>query len=394
MRSIEANLDSLPLLHTLPESYRLLCFDGLRGICSVIIVAGHLLTYWVPVEDEAFAARFPFLALEYLTEVSLFFLISGFTLVHVYDPTGDAFAFDSRVFFWKRAGRLLPVYYLSLFISLPALLVYHDIFAIITSIVFSVLCLQSLSVVGNDLNGPLWQVSSFVICYLSFPRLLRRLRTLSTSILLFLLGALYLLPVLCMILWLKNLGLGSFIIMHISTWSRLPQFIIGMGTALVARRVPLKSPSVIADSVSCLLLINKLACTLLMERARPDFGFWFFYMYVCEYALVPLQALWLSALANPSCGGLTVALLTTRPVLFLGRISYTVYCLHWPLIIWIGWAFKGIIPQRNLYGLVGWFAFPPLAIMPILLVVLCIAALVCWLIEEPSRRAIEAQMLK
>jgi peptidoglycan/LPS O-acetylase OafA/YrhL len=60
-------------------------FDSLRGIASVIVVLGHLLTYWTPNTDNA---AFPQFAIEYLSPVTLFFIISGFTLVTVYDKDG------------------------------------------------------------------------------------------------------------------------------------------------------------------------------------------------------------------------------------------------------------------------------------------------------------------
>lgn len=120
---------------------------GLRGISSLTVVVGHLLTFWVPNEG-----LFPTFGLEYLSAVTLFFVISGFCLVCVYDksdapdhdgtaPLGNAA--DRRKFWRRRIGRLAPLYYLGMLLAVPQLIIYQDKFSIIASAVLSPLWLQA-----------------------------------------------------------------------------------------------------------------------------------------------------------------------------------------------------------------------------------------------------------
>jgi hypothetical protein len=123
--------------------------DGVRGLASLFIVVGHILTYWTPNKE---GAAYPQLGLEvratrsgrrgasqcatapapgprdqHMDATSMSpddILQKGFTLTLVY---GDAEVLSSRdarrAFLWKRFARLGPIYYLSLLVALPQLLV-------------------------------------------------------------------------------------------------------------------------------------------------------------------------------------------------------------------------------------------------------------------------------
>jgi peptidoglycan/LPS O-acetylase OafA/YrhL len=66
--------------------------------------------------------------LQFLSAVTLFFVISGFTLTVVYGDAGALSSRDARrSFLWKRFARLGPIYYLSLLVALPQLLVRDDV---------------------------------------------------------------------------------------------------------------------------------------------------------------------------------------------------------------------------------------------------------------------------
>jgi hypothetical protein len=53
--------------------------DGIRGLCSVIIVLGHIFVYWTPAwPGDAAAAheKYPVFGIEYLSPVTLFFVMT------------------------------------------------------------------------------------------------------------------------------------------------------------------------------------------------------------------------------------------------------------------------------------------------------------------------------
>jgi hypothetical protein len=79
---------------------RLDALDGIRGLCSLWVVVGHLIEFWISNDGQG---DFPVLALEYMSGVTLFFLISGFTLVVVYDrPGSDTATASSLLTTWEQ----------------------------------------------------------------------------------------------------------------------------------------------------------------------------------------------------------------------------------------------------------------------------------------------------
>lgn len=125
-----------------------------------------------------FPVSYPLYAPEFTSVVTLFFVISGFTLTCVYNQPlhekegGAAPESPShpspyrpiplRPFLVKRLARLAPVYYFSLLFSLPIFIEYNrhtPEHQMVWCIIPTLLGIQSLVVPYVGWNLPVWQVS-------------------------------------------------------------------------------------------------------------------------------------------------------------------------------------------------------------------------------------------
>jgi peptidoglycan/LPS O-acetylase OafA/YrhL len=408
-------------------------FDGVRGLAALTVVVGHILTFFTPLAtprppgqahaaddaaDADFSARWPAFGLEYLSPVSLFFVVSGFTLVHVYerppqradDPLPLSTRAQRRAFFRKRLARLAPVYYAGLLLGVVPFVIYtrSDAAALAVGFPASLLGLQSL-VLWNAQNwdGPLWTVSAFVVCYACFPAMLCRLRRCSYA-------RLRLVSLSCSgvsaavgVTFLGRTGLSLTWVLHFFALFRLPHFALGVASCLMAQRRPAARPTLRAELCSAALLLNMLVCAALTAVVVPRISayIWLLYSHYAEFLLPPLHAVWLSALAAPpapdgccgAAGGPTRRLLASRPLRRLGDVSYALYCLHFPTLQWAGWAVAraGVslhaVPLRTPSFITAWFNFTPAAIAPLLAVCVAVASVAHVVLEKPARAAILQQ---
>src|SRR5215208_4516862 len=103
------------------SSVHLTFIDGLRGIAILLVVLRH---YYMAVYNDGLPRWFDALGLGYIG-VHLFLVLSGFCVAWAYvGPKARPFA--ARDFFYRRATRILPAYYVALLIALllsPRLLV-------------------------------------------------------------------------------------------------------------------------------------------------------------------------------------------------------------------------------------------------------------------------------
>jgi len=371
-------------------------FNGLRGIAACIVVIGHLLTYWV---GDPKGSTFPVFGLDYLSAVSLFFVISGFTLVSIYDKD-DQVPFSAagsiKTFLRRRVARLLPLYFLGLVLDIAVLVVYFPPIAWALGVPIALLGLQSWTC-GQAIvwNGPLWTVSAFFWCYLSFPWLLRRLRAHRLCVLQ---GLLVLVLTICFALpsiWMPLMGWNTALCLHTLFVFRLPQFVAGTIAGLLVRQAPLKSPRWALWISTGLLVASVVACAV-GTGVRTGSERWVFsniYPLFAEFFTTTLFVVFLMALSSPRVKDSLVAkFLSSRPLTYLGDISYALYCTHWPVLVWSAWsvAAKGVskdaVPVQT--DPLGWFFFPTWAIVVLLPVALVVAAIAHHILERPARKAI------
>ena len=362
---------SLSALHLSP-------LDGVRGLAATMVVLGHLLTFFSPRADRrtwllasppppptgapAAAplppftpfvddAPWPLVGVEFLSAVTMFFVISGFALVATYSgadsPLGAAFV-------RRRVARLLPMYCAGLALGLVPFLVYtHDPATLTVSVIASLSVTTAIISPGQlsgAWDGPLWTVSAFAVCYALFPWLLRRLQPLSCAQLRAACLGLAALSATIGIAWIGATGLAATPPLHFFALFRLPQFALGVARALLAQRRPLRRPVLRAELCSAALGLNLLACALAVasvagRQTGPAASLlWWKWCYLAEFALPVLHAEWLAALSSPAgARGLSARLLSSGPLRLLGAWSYSLYCIHFPLIQWLAWTAAGRI---------------------------------------------------
>ena len=412
---------------------RLAPLDGVRGLSALVVVVGHILTYFVPRAEPhtllqtpppapppgapgappsppAFghgAHPAPF-GLEYLSAVTLFFVVSGFTLVSVYEkpalpgaPPPLSTPEQRRTFIRRRIARLAPVYFLGLAIGVVPFVVYSlpgSPVAFAISVVSSLLCIQSVVLyAATGWDGPLWTVSALAICYALFPYLLAVLRRLSYRQLRVVSITMGSVSTAIVCGFLSSTGLNLAGVLHFFVGFRIPHFVIGMVAALMTQRRPQRRPVLSAEVCGLLLLANFAACALitaaLTDGARVYV--WLLYSHYAEFLLPCLHAIWLSALASPDgAHGPSARLLASAPLRRLGDVSYALYCTHFPILVWACWAVaaKGVswdaAPMHEPNILVGWYLLPTWAIAPLVAVCLAVAALAHAALEKPARSAI------
>lgn len=280
-------------------------------------------------------------------------------------------------------------------------MLYTPTSGIAASVPITLLMLQSITLpIGGYWNGPLWQVSALMLCYLAFPLLLRRLQKQSTEQLqglLMILATVALLLPLTVIGVVHGAGAGFVGATFIHTFGpfRILQFSIGVVGGLLARNGEACSPlSRLNVMTICLLAcqVATLAVVGSMSEGSTRFQLWMILNYFAEYALPLLQVRWIMALTTTPRG--IVAAFLQLPVLhWLGDASYAIFCLHWPVVMWSGWAVAGrgitaeAMPLSTRESVEGWFAFPGWAVPILLLVCVAIGGLAEKLLGSSARRA-------
>ena len=175
------------------------------------------------------------------SDTDLFFVMSGFLLAHL--SGGQLLdAAGQRRFVWRRVARILPANLLGLALffvvnrgKLPA-------FSGLGDVLLSVSMLQTW-IVGKShiLNLTAWSLSCLLFFYLLFPLVLPRLQRLRSRPLALLLLALWLLG--AFVLPQLQRWPGSFdasvwtLWLHNSPALRWPEFVLGMGTAVLLPRL-------------------------------------------------------------------------------------------------------------------------------------------------------------
>jgi len=119
----------------LDRSRRIQALDGLRGVCSLLVLIYHYQIYWIQALDKKTNFLDVFLRnLGFVVDV--FFFMSGFMMSYIYFENLSTLmpnlesAKKIKIFLQKRLFRLYPIYFLccvctSFFFSLPSYLIIH-----------------------------------------------------------------------------------------------------------------------------------------------------------------------------------------------------------------------------------------------------------------------------
>jgi peptidoglycan/LPS O-acetylase OafA/YrhL len=287
--------------------------DGLRGLLAVFVALFHLQASFSDL--PAFLLRQAPIFLQGWYAVDVFFVMSGFVMLHVY---GETFAngVTPRLFLnfmWARVVRLYPVHLFALLATmvllLPMLVAHHELLLAwrgrysLGTFFASLFMLQSPWVDYRSWNYPAWSISAEWHAYLVFPLLVLMLRNCSARMSWVLIGLGVAVPLL---LYLPPYEVEQYPTNGLEVLFRvIPLFIVGMALHTIWLRVR-RMPA----ALGWLALLGTLV--LLSFPALAPFA----------VLLVPLLVL--SVLRTPWLE----RRLSTVPLLWLGKISYSLYMMH------------------------------------------------------------------
>ena len=335
---------------------------SLRFFAAFWVVLFH---YWPKLD---FDGAIPLFVQKGYLGVELFFVLSGFILSHVYLAQAGEKRFSYGRFLWARVARVYPLHIATLLgvglLAGAAIVAGMSVDSNVLS--WSSLPANLLMVHAWGLapaagwNHPSWSISAEWFAYLCFPAfafVFWRLRDKPATAVL---GAAAFLAVLYFVF---EQWAGFPLTEATIRWGALrivPCFALGCALYLVYRKAPLKAPGISAAIFLALML------------ASAAVGLWDAITVLLAGGLI----LSLASLPNARAGWLA-----SRPAVYLGEISYSVYmvCVPWKLLA-VNLAAKVTdAPDKQLHVFV-WLAI--VALLPV------VAAASYHLVEHPARRAL------
>jgi peptidoglycan/LPS O-acetylase OafA/YrhL len=357
---------------------------ALRFIAAFLVVIGHTRHDFLPLND------FPE-QLIFNQAVTFFFVLSGFILTYVYPQLPNFNA--TKSFLVKRIARLWPLHISAFFLDkilvTPALVTVGGTAPKLLVALTNVLMLHAWIPFAQfffSYNAPSWSISAEFFFYLCFPMLLMAIRRH------FWMPIIVSFSVICLFIHICNInhltedaaGWNMEGLLYINPVVRIFEFITGMMTAhLFARIRPAilkagKGLATVIEIIAFALAIGFMFASLpIANAAQPFVGdagvFWL------KNSIVPLAAFNFLILVTAFGKGLISKFLSLPPMVLLGDISYAVYLVHYPLLMYR----RCYLPQENtLYSLIAF-----------LVVLLIISHLLFVIVERPIRHLITTVVL-
>lgn len=338
---------------------------GIRALAALLVLSLHAHQN-VPTNVTAYL---PFIDHGYLG-VDFFFILSGFIITHVYLDNFRRIADGAlRIFFWHRFVRLYPVHIATLLMMIVMVVVSRVTGRTISAdnfnwsdLIWQLTLTHAWGFGGSaSWNVPSWSISAEWFAYLFFPWTALVLHRIGRAAIAYLLSAAAL--VLMAVLFFAS-GLG------IDVWTGGPalvrvlaEFICG---AALCRAMALGTTSDErrwnGDVVA--------AVSLIAFAVAASFS-------VSDYILVGLLAL--TVMGSAAAGGFMKRFLGGALMVWLGEISYSIYMVHFPVLIVL----------RRIYEAMGYAQWSPslqmAAYVATFAIVIAAAALLYYVIEHPTR---------
>jgi peptidoglycan/LPS O-acetylase OafA/YrhL len=319
--------------------------DGLRAVAVVPVVFYH---YGVGGFGGGFVG------------VDIFFVISGFLITSLIYAEMRQGAFSIAQFYERRARRILPALFAVMAASAVAaavLLFPHDLMRFAESAASAALFGSNFdfwSQAGYFDSGaetkPLlhtWSLAVEEQFYLLFPALLYLLHTRTRSLLLGFVSLLALASFALSVWGVRAAPSAAFYLIPFRTWELMLGAILALGAIAVPRARWLR------DALS-LLGLAMIGWSIFAYTAQTRFP--------GEAALLPCLGAWLLIYAGAE-DGTVQAVLSSRPFVFVGLISYSLYLWHWPLYVFAryvrigplpGWETAALIAASFALGVLSW----------------------------------------
>ncbi|MFI7292102.1 acyltransferase family protein [Streptomyces anulatus] len=323
-----------------PKGSRLSSLTGVRFPALLLVFLNHIHLGLPLTSREAGETYYAWAGWIGQAGLSLFFLISGFLLVWTAREN------DSALHFWRRRFvRIAPLHWVTFALSL-AIFAYPAVSG--TAAVLNFLMVSSWSTdpdIFGSMNAPSWSLTCLALFYLLFPALHRAVRRIPARRLWWCAGAVVaaiisitvvvraVVPADPMIHPLSPASsLKAFYFIQIFPVSRVLEFLLGI---LLAR---------VVMSGRWIGAVRPLPASALLLA-----GFLVAYQLPREYRLVAAMivpvALFAGALAAADIAG-RKSFLATRPMQWLGDISFAFFLVHWPVIMF----FAKVLGQQRMYS--------------------------------------------
>jgi peptidoglycan/LPS O-acetylase OafA/YrhL len=294
-------------------AHHLTFIDGLRGVAILLVVLRH---YYMAVYNDGLPRWFDALGLGYIG-VHLFLVLSGFCVAWAYvGPKVRPFAAGD--FFYRRATRILPAYYVALVIALlvsPPLSVREFVVEVVTH---ATMTHNFFDETVLALNGAFWSLALECQLYLTFPLFLWAIRRHRQIMVL---AAVLVVQMIYRVIVARRVGTGYTQITMILPWALLGRFFeFGLGVwnahLISSGKIERFRQAWLLPCVAALAFGGALLFKRRLGVSAPMTDLCF------------AVAFSTTILAASRARGLLNYLTSLRPIVFVGKISYSTYLMH------------------------------------------------------------------
>lgn len=310
--------------------------DGLRAVAVLSVVAFHI---------HAISGGF--------VGVDIFFVISGYLISTIILDEMSGNTFSLARFYERRIKRILPALLVMLAVCLvTCLFVFSpaDTVGVAKTTVAAALSVSNIYFAWNAtffsayFNAPAatqpllhtWSLGVEEQFYLVFPLLLMACRRYVPRLLVHVVVAIFLISLAASTLSAWNSDDAAFYLLHDRAWE------LALGTLLALQAVPVIASRALREIVAATGLLAMVASVLVIDTHWPIPGL----------SLLP-ACLGAAAVIHSGERTLTARLLSLRPVVFIGLISYSLYLWHWPVFVfqqtnWLFYAGESRVIEKGL----------------------------------------------